>query len=698
MRILFSWLKEFLELSLPPEALAERLTMGGAEVTSLTRVDDDWLFELEITPNRPDLLSHLGIAREAAAVLGRPFRFPRWLKRDLVVPQGEPPPISVAIEDSQGCRRYVGIVIEGIEVRPSPPALARRLTRCGLRPVNNVVDVTNLCLLELGQPLHAFDLDRLEGNKVSVRRAAPWERLVALDGLSHTLTPEILVIADARGPIALAGVMGGKESEIHGRTRRILLEAAWFDPARIHRAARLLKVSSESSYQFERGIDPAMIPMAASRAAQWICRLAGGFLQGGLIDVGQTQQVGRSISLRPRHVQALLGMRIYPAQQRRLLERLGCRLTGTTRSWRVEPPSWRADLKISEDLYEELARVWGYDRCPETLPPVARAEVSPNWKPLEESQIAQEMEIRRLLASSRMQEIQTYSLISLDLLARCQIIEKNPVTLQNPLSSEQAILRPHLLPGALEVVARNAHRKSASAFQLFELGRVYRHNGESRSKENAPSEERALSLLVAGTPEPTWGVHEKQLDIFQIKGIVQFLVERLRIGPLTETIVNTGPPYFIGPALSFWIGEHLLGTAGLIDPKILTSFELPEVVPVAYAQLDVERLISTQAIPLRIQGLSKVLPPVSRDVAIVVSDQIPHEAIHRTIEEAGEPLLEKIVLFDLYKGKQVPSGKKSFAFRLSFSAGDRTLTDEKVASSHKKIVEALKANHQALLR
>jgi phenylalanyl-tRNA synthetase beta chain len=538
MKFLLSWLKQFLELSLHPEALAERLTMAGCEVTSLDRVDGDWLFEVEVTPNRPDWLSHLGLAREAAAVLGHRFRLPRWLQREIVLP-GESGQrshaMAIALEDSKECRRYVGILIEGVQVASSPPAAAQRLTRLGIRPVNNVVDATNLCLLELGQPLHAFDAGRLQGSQIRVRRAGPKESLVTIDGEARPLTPELLVIADAKRPVALAGVMGGRDTEITPETRNVFLESAWFDPTRIRLATRATRLSSESSHRFEREVDPAMVPLAAIRAARLICQLAGGRIAGEILDQGERQIPQRSIPLRTRRLREILGIPISPPQQRRLLERIGCHVSGASQGFRVKAPSWRADLKIPEDLVEEIARLWGYERTPSTLPPIARQRIGSQAEARQDPRIAREERIREILAGAGLQEIMTYSLLDPKDQARARVPDGDLFELENPLSLEYSALRKTLLVGALQAVARNLNRKAAESFALFELGHLYRKEGTG--SRSGPRQPKGLSLLLAGTPAPTWTDHPPHpLGLFHLKGIIQLLCERLSIGPVSESV------------------------------------------------------------------------------------------------------------------------------------------------------------------
>lgn len=708
MKFLLSWLKEYTEISLHPQTLADRLTLAGLEVKSVSQADGDWLFDAEVTPNRPDLLSHLGIARETAAVLGRPFRFPRWLEKEMRLPRASAPArVPVAIDDGEGCRRYVGLVIEGVKVGQSPPEMVRRLARLGIRPVNNIVDVTNFVLQELGQPLHAFDLDKLEGPAIRIRRARAGEKLVTIDGAERALEPDVLVIADAKRPVALAGIMGGRSTEITASTRRVFLESAWFDPRAIRRGTRLSKVWTDSSYRFERGVEWGMVQQAAVRAARMIMKLAGGELAGGPVDVLSAHRPTRHrIFLKPRRAQEILGMKSYPSQQRRFLEHLGCRVSGAGKRWKVEPPVWRGDLKIPEDLYEELARLWGYDRCPPTLPghprqPLESAAGSGGWRPVEDPWVAREEGIRTFLAGAGAQEIMTYSLLSPEMLARCRLDEPEPLRIRNPLSAEQACLRPSLLPGALDALSRNLRRKTNPAFLFFEVGRVFDpaepapEKKPQRLRDPHPGEKRSLALLAAGTPDPTWEVKQAPLGPFHLKGVLQDLCKHLGLGALTESLEPGPAP--LGPgAVSLRLGQEKVGLVGLVDPALLGAFEV-EGLAVAYAELDLERVAKMAPDPLRVKELPKV-PPVTRDMALLLPEQVPYAQVREAIAEAGKPLMSQIRLFDLYRGKQVPPGKKSLAFRLFYTSGDRTLTEEEVGAAHQRIVQQLSSRFQAVLR
>ncbi len=694
MKFLLSWVRDYLELSLPAQALADRLTLAGLEVNSLQEIDGDWRFEAEVTPNRPDLLSHLGIARETAAVLGRQFRFPRWLDKECRLPRlPDGKSIPVSIDDPIGCRRYVGIVIEGVEVKPSPAEMTQRLERLGIRSINNLVDVTNYCMMEFGQPMHAFDLDRLGGGPVHIRAARAGETLVTLDGDKRTLSAGTLVIADAEHPVALAGVMGGKETEISGQTRRLFLEAAWFSPSSVRRTVRETKISSESSYRFERGVDLERTAAAAIRAARMIVALGGGKITA-ITDAGESGLESRAIVFKPKKAREILGIRATSAQQKKFLERIGCRVVPTGRGLKAEVPSWRADLKIPEDLNEEIARLWGYDRCPATLPPLPREELRDDWTVNEDPAFVREEAVRAQLASSGYQEILSYSLVHPDDHGKVRIPPEQLLELWNPLSREYSVMRSTLLIGALQTVSRNLNRKAASAFQLFEIGSIYRRS--ETQKEFTPDQPKRLALLVAGTPAQAWGEPSKPLELLHLKGVIRQLFSFAGIS-VSESVRENGNSYYSGPVISFEAETVSLGVAGKIDPAVAAAYEIPAEVALYYAELDLEKICRMKAREHTLVPLPKVAP-VLRDLAVLISEDVSYAQLMETILLSGKPLLENAELFDLYKGKQVPAGKKSAAFRLVYSTGDKTLTEEEVQAAHQKIVQALSEKFQAVLR
>ncbi|MBI4227152.1 MAG: phenylalanine--tRNA ligase subunit beta, partial [Candidatus Omnitrophica bacterium] len=526
MTLSWQWLKQYVTVRLTPQQAAERLTLAGLEITDRRVVSDDTRFACEVTPNRPDWLSHFGVARELAAITGSALK---GVPAAREVPSVRGPRPTITIKDRKACRRYVGLMIEGVTVGPSPAHLRQRLEAIGVRSLNNVVDVTNFVLHELGQPLHAFNADRLAKGRIVVRRAVAGESLTTIDGVARTLDPSILVIADAERPVAIAGIMGGQATEVTTATTRILLESAWFDPLVTRRASRALGLASDSSYRFERGIDFEQTVVAARRAAAMIIEVAGGHLVGGLVDRrGARPAATKPIMWNPAEA-AALGATIPATWQRQRFERLECRVSGSGARWRVTPPSFRADLNRPADLLEELARLWGYDRLPSTLPrpdPLLAAVGSPEgsapWvRPLR----VRECELRDLLIAAGLDETLTYSLISPAELQRLPWTD--PVlSLRNPLSQDRRVLRPTLVVGALETVARNLNRR-APGVAVFELGRTY------HGTDGSPEERRRLIVALAGLRPSSWDAKPGPWDVFHAKGILDTLSERLIGKPLS---------------------------------------------------------------------------------------------------------------------------------------------------------------------
>jgi len=701
MKVLYSWLKQFIVLSIPAETLAHRLTMSGVEVTRLEKVAgingqaDDWIFELEVTPNRPDLLSHLGIAREIAFVLGRVFKYPKWLDRETrpFEPKGGIPPVS--IENPSDCFRYVGLAIDLAQVGSTPEWMVKRLNHVGLRSIHPVVDATNYCLIELGQPLHAFDLDKLEGPSVTVRRAREGETLVTLDGVVRSLSAEHLVIADAKKPVALAGIMGGKETEVTPSTRRIFLESACFNPAVIRRTARLLHIQTESSYRFERGVDLHWVQHAAFRSARLIMQLAKGEFRGWG-QIGLTIERRRPISFSPNRAREILTKGVSIHRQRKILTLLGCQVRPTAHSWKVTPPSWRQDLRHFEDLVEEVARGIGYDRIPASLPALTK-ELLQRKPPIEEDpQLALEFEIRRILPSAGFYEMMSYSLVSRFDHERLGVKEDQVARIANPIAVDYSELRTTLLVGALQAVARNLNRKAADVVRLFEIGLRYHPNPD---QPDSPFQERpGLSLIVAGKPWPRWGAPSLSSGLLILKGAVAHLFTQMGLSVEERIEEKDGAhPFFRLPVVVWVNGGDEVGVAGEIRTDLLTAYGLDPDPPVAYAELNLDTMLKGHKSALKVEALAKI-PPVVRDMAIVVDENVPYAALTSLIRSAGQPLLKDVSLFDLYRGKQIPPKTKSLAFRLLFSCEDRTLTDEEVAETQNRILSQLAEAFHARLR
>lgn len=664
MKLSLQWLKQYATVRLTPQQIAERLTLAGLEVTDRRVRQDpeaDVIFECEVTPNRPDWLSYVGVARELAAITGGTFRPPATVP--LRHGTGHRP--TITIQDRKACRRYVGMLIDGVAVGPSPAWLRDRLAAVGVRSINNVVDVTNFVLFEMGQPLHAFAADRLAKGRIVVRRATPGETLVTIDGTGRALDPSVLVIADAERPIAVAGIMGGKATEVGPATRRVLLESAWFDPLVIRRASRKLGLASDSSYRFERGVDLEQAAAAARRAAALIVEIAGGQVVGGPVDRRAGRTTRKPITWAPSQ-SAALGTTLPAARQRQFLERLGCHVTGKGDRWRITPPSFRADLKQPADLLEELARLAGYERLPVTLP---RPMPSLDGPAAPGDLRARERRLRDLLVAGGLDEIMTYSLVSRESLERLAWPAEPPlVTLRNPLSQDHSVLRPTLAVGALETVARNLNHR-ASGVAIFELGRTYHWTGEGQP----PEERRTLCLALAGLRPGSWDAKPRPWTFYDAKGILETITQR--VGAVTM------------PELGL----------SVIPLAIAAYFEIPPTVEVVVAELAWESLWGRSAGPTHYQPLPKALP-VTRDIAILVDQAVPHAQIVEVAKAAGGPLVQSVTLFDRYQGAQVPADKKSLAYTVVYGAGDRTLTDTEVTAAHTAIVQALQTQLHAALR
>jgi phenylalanyl-tRNA synthetase beta chain len=694
MRVPLEWLKEYVPVRLSPKALAERLTMAGLEVVAVEAVDGQPVLDLEITPNRPDCLSIIGIAREVAALTNQRLKLPGQGtgdrgqgKRARSRPMSHVPCPSISIEDRIGCSRYIGRLLEGVRVGPSPAWMQKRLIACGARPINNVVDITNYVLLERGQPLHAFDFDRLAEGTIVVRRAKAGERLTTLDGTARALAPELLVIADAKQPVAVAGVMGGVGSEVTPATRRVLLESAQFDPVTVRRGARRLGLSSESSYRFERGVDPLGVEAASRRAAGLLRELAGG-TETAVRDVGRVPAGRPVIALEPQRLSRWLGVRLEPTTIRATLAQLGCRVASSEAagSWRVTPPSFRQDLTQAVDLYEELARVTGYDRIPATLPvsPVA------GGRPEETAAYERFHTLKRWCAGLGLTEAVTWSLVSEAELARCGVAASRAVRLVNPLSQDHAFLRPSLLPGLLQAVRRNATQGTTDV-RLFEVGNVVTR----QAVDGAACEQRQLGLILTGWWTRDWRGAGQRCDFWVLKGLLQAVLGRLGAGAArfaAEAVPWAEP----GQAATVQLGGAPLGVAGQVAGRIAKALDIGQAV--FYAELAVGALLAAQRPVPRITTPT-VFPPVKRDLSVLVNTETSFETADRLIREAAGPAAHRVELIDRFtKGVQVPPGRYSLTFSIEYRDPSRTLTAVEADALHQRVGQALVSRLGATLR
>ncbi len=664
----------------------------------------DWVFELDITPNRPDLLGHIGVAREIAALFRQEGvrMTPHSVNLNALRghhPQSAPP--QVVVEDPEGCPRYFAHRISGVHIGPSPLFYRLRLQRLGVRALSNVVDATNLALLQFGHPLHAFDLGKLGGQKIVVRRAKSGEKLKTLDGQERELVAEDLLIADAEQGVAVAGVMGGQTSEVSATTTEVLLECAYFSPASIRRTARRLKLHTEASHRFERGTDPNTLAEVADACAELIVKLAGGHLAAPPTDVYRHQIPTRQLTLRPERTTAILGLSIPVATQKECLEALGLSVTLEGTRLHVEAPTRRPDLTREIDLIEEVARVHGIHHIPTTLPKLAMTASNPPSSGMIRYRNADRA--RTLCASLGMSEVLLFSMTSPERVRRGEGSRSiQPLQIDNPLREELSVLRTKLLPGLAELLRQNlAHGQTD--LRLFEVGEVFLPSPQS---EQLPTEKVHVAGVLCGhrdfflKPTPS-----DVLDFYDVKGLVEQLVIGLGLQLTWQTANDSNPravfvraatteeaPLFHPGAAAALVGANggqVLGVFGELHPDLRLTLDLPSA---AFAfELEVPELpISKQSFvaPSR-------FPATSRDLSFFVASDVEAGRLLSTMEHASEPLLRGVALLEDYRQQgHVPAGQKALLFSLTYRADDRTLTDEEVQKAHQKVIEHLRLELQ----
>ncbi len=641
----------------------------------------DVRLELGLTPNRADCLSVVGVAREVAAMVEASVTVPVSLLQE----RGNAiaADTSVTIEAPGMCPRYSARLIKGVKIGPSPDWLVRRLETVGMRSINNVVDVTNYVLLELGHPLHAFDFNLLRGRKIVVKEAQPGTLFTTLDSQERQLQAGDLVICDAEGPVALAGIMGGENSEIRPETVDILLESAYFDPMTIRRTSKRLGIHSESSHRFERGADIAMVPVALDRAAGLILEVAGGTLAKGVIDCYPKQLPGRTLTISARRTAEILGLKLDAFDIKRLLGGLGlkCQLLvdRTDGALQVDIPAYRHDLEREIDLIEEVARLNGYDNIPVTMPVSQMLE-----QPKGEREYV--TRLRNFMVAAGFSEVINYSFISPGAYRRIRLdpadTRHSSVAILNPLTEEQSVMRTTLVPSLLETLSRNLGYRSRD-LALFELRPVFL----PRSGEDLPLENLRLTAVLCGRRSPEgWAQIGDQVDFFDIKGVAESLCETLYLKDLNWDNSGNEPYLHPGKSCILKAGEVTLGTLGELHPAVQLEYDLDTAVYLL--DLDVAKLVSVGALHGRFKPLSR-FPDVSRDSALLLDEGVTAQTVLDLIRTVKSKDLEDVVLFDLYRGKGVPEGKKSVAVRLRYRSMDKTLTDEEVSRAHAKVVQAL---------
>ncbi len=639
---------------------------------------DDRIIELSLTPNRSDCLSVGGIAREVGVLNACPVS----AVDTAAIPPACEAVFPVTVTAPRACPRYLGRVIRNVNPAAAAPLWMReRLRRSGLRSIHPVVDVTNYVMLELGQPMHAFDLDRLEQG-IEVRQARPGESLRLLDGQAVTLDEDVLVIADASGPLAMAGIMGGAASGVGGQTRNLFLESAFFSPEAIAGRARRHGLHTDSSHRFERGVDPALAHRAMERATALLLEIVGGE-PGPVVDVtaGEYLPVRKAVTLRARRLERLLGMQVPPQRVRDIFQRLGCAVETVEAGWRVTPPSARFDIAIEADLIEEVARIHGYQNLPVVRP---RASLA-----IEGDEAAHRARRRasRLLVDRGYREAITYSFID-PALQRLFDPDQAPVALSNPLSSDLAVMRTSLWPGLVQALIHNLHRQQKRV-RLFEIGMKY------IKQDNEIKENLVVSGALTGSLWPEqWGAVERPVDFYDVKGDVEAL---LRCGGSSEVRFSAGPAH---PALHPGQSAALLdgkgacqGWLGVLHPRLAQALALEQDVLVFELS---SHIIGGGGIPV-FRELSR-FPAVRRDLAVIVAEEVPAGEVLECVRSAAGPLLRQLQLFDVYRGKGIVSGKKSIALGLTLQDFSRTLTDDEVEALIQRVLAHLEDRLGATLR
>ena len=637
----------------------------------------DMVFEIGLTPNRPDCLSFIGIAREVAALTGAPLRLPA-----VELPHNSGAIDALAAVDIQApelCPRYATRLVTEIQVGPSPFWLQDRLHSIGLKPINNIVDITNFIMMETGQPLHAFDFDRLAGHRIVVRTAGAREPFTTLDGKQHELSDETLMICDAEKPVAVAGVMGGENSEIGEDTARVLIESACFDPVSIRKTAKRLGINTDASHRFERGVDPEVTLYALERAARLMVDLAGGSLVEGLIDAYPRPFESRPIELDPERANRHLGTALSETEMQELLESVEFKVSPAENGrLSVLAPSFRVDVSRPEDLMEEVARLWGYNRIVTTFPKTQAQQRLPDQARRTKERITD------MMCGFGFNEAINYSFMAKDACDRLSLAaddeRRRLLDILNPLSEEQAVMRTSLVPGLLETMRRNL------AFQikdvrLFETGKTFLSNGQDR----LPEETETLAALWTGSGTPaTWQSKARPCDFYDLKGVVESLLDRLNTPAPAFTPLSADPSAYMraGRSARIQVAETEIGRIGEVDPEVLKTYDLKQTAYIM--ELNIHRLLPLIPEAPQFTPIPR-FPAAWRDVTLIVDNAVLAGDILASVYNKNEPLLEDVRIFDLYSGPPIAEDKKSLSIRLTYRSAEETLADETVNRVHEDI-------------
>jgi phenylalanyl-tRNA synthetase beta chain len=714
MNISYQWLRDLVDTALRPNELAERLTMLGLAVEGIEEVGDDFVLDIDLTSNRPDCLSHLGVAREIAAMEGGETRL---AESELASVSGRSEDLtSVEIDAADLCPRYAAHVIRGVKIQPSPEWLAQRLKAIGQRPINNVADITNYVLHEMGQPLHAFDMEKLREQRIVVRRAHTGEKLTTLDGIERELDAEMLVIGDAERAVALAGIMGGEESEISGETTDVLIESAYFKPGSVRRTARILGMRTEASHRFERGVDYNNVLRAQQRCVSLICEIAGGVATENAIDVYPRPLRQPLVTMRPERVKLLTGLNVSSAEIERILTGLGfsecARNLSAEEEWTLRDgvieelpdqlhskltfavPTWRVDVTIEEDLVEEVARHTGYDRIESKLP---ASSVAGEYQPNER----RKRELCRALTASGYDEAISFSFVDATNDGRIEVIPRFAgitqdtdqfVTLRNPIIEGETRMRPTLLVGLLGAVRHNLNHGTRD-IRLFEIGRIF---ATAPGPEELPLERESLALVATGRAREEQREGDlRELDFLDIKGALEACVDSMNLPALSFKPFDACHLRRGQSATISLSGGGSIGYIGRLDDVVAAEYKFRQ--PVYLAEVDLTELLAETEAPVVYKSLAR-FPSVGRDVSFLVARATTFADLREAVLNEKHALCRAAKLVGVFEGANVPDDKRSVTIRLEYRADDRTLRDDEVDEIHQQIVFALERKFDAHLR
>ena len=679
MIISLNWLKDYIELDLPLPQLIEKLNMIGLMVEDWEEKGSDVILDIETYANRPDTLGHLGVARELAAALELGIKEQKWPLTE--IEQKTSDLADVRIWDDELCPRYSGMVIKGIQVGPSPEWLRKRIEAVGLKPINNVVDVTNYVLFATAHPIHAFDLAKISGRKIIIRKATDAEVLRGLEDRDISLTPEMLVIADEKKPIALAGIIGGEESSVTESTQDVFIESACFDPVSIRKTSKKTGISTDASYRFERGADISFPPQAALMAASLLTQL-GGKASKGIADVYPKPRKEKTVVLRHHRISDLLGLEIDEEFAVRTLASLGFQAEVQQRGvWQVKIPQFRVDVEREADLIEEIARFYGYDKIPASLPPLRVLELPVDQKRERINKF------RQLLFHNGFDEVLNFSFSDPEKEARLQTGQK-AIEIRNPVSSKASLLRTTLLGGLLENIVWNKNR-GAEGIHLFEIGNVYFWQNETNR------EQLTLALATTGLVGPVqWHRKSEDTDFFRIKGALESLMTYSRYEPFSfkeEDHAFFEQEY----SLAMIFKEETVGYCGLLKKNLLDSYSLKE--PVWAAELNLALLFEKQPYSFEFTPVDR-FPSITRDVSFISSRSVLYQDIKEVVEKLAIPYLMEFDPHDRFSGSSIPNGKISLSLRFVFRHPQRTLLAKEVDTLQEKIINALVTKFKFQLR